>query len=177
MNTRTLVENAKKLQRKAVETVAAEIAAVEQRLAELKEARKSLMMRDVFATSAVLEPKPSRARTKTAQMDDTTIVKRKRGRPAKNATSTASAKTTAPSKSDKIFAKLSDKFALEDLKKAGGAPISLAHWARAGKITKLANGTFKKTAAGLRSQREASAPTTKTKQPAKEPATIVETAA
>lgn len=147
MNTRTLVENARKLHQKALSTITAEIASIEARLVELKEARRSLTMRDIMTADVA----PSRARKKMTSTTTSKAGRKPVGRPSTRGASKPTTKI-APSKSDKIFAKLQSKFTLEDLRKAGGAPISLAHWTRAGRIMKLADGSFKKTASGLRSQ-------------------------
>jgi hypothetical protein len=69
---------------------------------------------------------------------------RKRGRPARRKAVARRTKprSKGPAKADKYLARLPGKFTIDDVRKVAGkaAPISLAQWARAKKIKKVAGG-------------------------------------
>lgn len=124
-----LIQGAKTNAKKALDGLRREISDMEKRLADLMSEERDFLAE--ISGKAV-----SRAR---ALVSGPGLRRRRRGRPAKR----------GPAKADKFFAKLPEKFSLEQVRKLAGklSGVSLAQWSRAQKIRKTAEGYIKQAAA------------------------------
>lgn len=167
MDTKTLVEKARTLHREAIEKLAAEIAETQTHLNELKEAQKSLTFRSIVADTAQGMKSAVTNATRSVASQARKTMKQSGGpsttRPLANKSAVKAAARPASataSNKDKLLEKLPDHFTMDDLRQRGGAPITLAHWSRAGKIKKLVNGSYKKLAAAKTASTKSTASTT-----------------
>lgn len=130
MTTQTLVNKARALFQNALATIDREIQLMETKLSELRAARE-MLFEDVGEDSN----SPAAARTSGRSTSR-----------AMRAMTPASRRTPKldPKKKEQAFNRLPERFTKEDTDRRNIAPISLAHWTRAGKITKMADGSYKK---------------------------------
>jgi hypothetical protein len=109
---------------KALQSLRAEISATRKRLGALIAEERSFRL-DLFGTAG-----PGRPRSV--------------GRPAgkRTAAKRPTPRRKGPPKADKFFAKLPGKFTIDDVRKLAGKAtgVSLAQWARAKKVRKIASG-------------------------------------
>jgi hypothetical protein len=126
----SVVTSARAASKNALQRLRKEIGAAKRQLEKLIAEERSFRL-DLFGTGEA--PRP-RGASKS----------RKRGRPAgrKAVARRAKPRRKGPAKADKFLAKLPAKFTIDDVRKVAGkaAPISLAQWARAKKVSKTAVG-------------------------------------
>ena len=119
-----LIQGAKANAKKALERLRREISEMEGRLAELMNEERDFLAE--ISGKAV-----SRVRALVAGPGR----RRRRGRPARR----------GPTKADAFFAKLPEKFSLDEVRRLAGklSGVSLAQWSRAKKIRKVGKGYAK----------------------------------
>ena len=122
----SMVMSARDASKSALQQLRKEISATRSTLEKLVTEERSFKL-DLFGTGV-----PGRPRVAAKS--------RKPGR--KPAARRAKPRRTGPAKADKFLAKLPAKFTIDDVRKIAGkaTPISLAQWARAKKIKKVAGG-------------------------------------
>ena len=129
-NVLSMVTSAREASKAALQQLRKEIGAAKQILEKLVGEERSFRL-DLFGTGG-----PGRPRVAGKS--------RKRGRPAgrKAGARRAKPRRKGPAKADKYLAKLPAKFTIDDVRKVAGkgTAISLAQWARAKKVKKVAGG-------------------------------------